>query len=123
MAVLRQHAQAGAMVTGARPLSDPGFKEGDGMRRYMHGDHRPTRVGGPGRGLARVAAGAARLDRALPAPPQTSSIPAARWSAGQALVVVLIAMGALAFLDGMAASGGRHRTLVSGLGIAPVIGA
>jgi membrane protease YdiL (CAAX protease family) len=38
------------------------------------------------------------LDRALPAPPQTSSIPAARWSPGQALVVVLIAMGALAFL-------------------------
>ena len=39
------------------------------------------------------------LDRALPAPPQTSSIPAARWSPGQALVVVLIAMGALAFLQ------------------------
>jgi uncharacterized protein len=38
-------------------------------------------------------------DRALPAPPKPSSIPAARWSPGQALVVVLIAMGALAFLQ------------------------
>src|SRR5215211_9264256 len=39
----------------------PGFKEGDGMRRYMHGDHRSTRGGGPGRGLARVAASAAPI--------------------------------------------------------------
>lgn len=39
------------------------------------------------------------LDRALPAPPETSPIPAARWSPGQALVVVLVAMGALTFLQ------------------------
>jgi membrane protease YdiL (CAAX protease family) len=39
------------------------------------------------------------LDRALPAPPETSPIPAARWSPGQALVVVLIAEGALVFLQ------------------------
>jgi hypothetical protein len=38
------------------------------------------------------------LGRALPAPPETSPIPAARWSPGQALVVVLIAEGALTFL-------------------------
>jgi hypothetical protein len=39
------------------------------------------------------------LDRALPAPPETSPIPAARWSPGQALVVVIIAEGALVFLQ------------------------
>jgi hypothetical protein len=50
------------MVTAHDLCRIPGFKEGDGARRYMHGDHRPTRGGGPGRGLARVAAGAARLD-------------------------------------------------------------
>jgi membrane protease YdiL (CAAX protease family) len=38
------------------------------------------------------------LDRALPAPPK-KTIPAARWSPGQAFVVVLIATGALAFLQ------------------------
>jgi membrane protease YdiL (CAAX protease family) len=39
------------------------------------------------------------LHRALPAPPKKSPIPAARWSPGQAFVVVLIATGALAFLQ------------------------
>lgn len=39
------------------------------------------------------------LDRPLPAPPETSPIPRARWSPGQALVVVLFAMGALTLLQ------------------------
>src|SRR5215207_5820229 len=49
------------MVTAHDLCRIHGFKEADGARRYMHRDHRPTRGGGPGRGLARVAAGAARL--------------------------------------------------------------
>jgi uncharacterized protein len=59
----------------------------------------PREVAGLGRASSEWLPAPPILDRALPAPPKTSPIPPARWSPGQALVVVLIAQGALVFLQ------------------------
>jgi hypothetical protein len=59
----------------------------------------PREVAGLGRASSEWLPAPPILDRALPTPPKTSPIPPARWSPGQALVVVLIAQGALVFLQ------------------------
>jgi membrane protease YdiL (CAAX protease family) len=98
--VLRQHVEERVIVASARPLSDPP----DSRRGAWRVDTctvtilRREMAGLGGVSLEWLPAPPV-LDRALPAPPQTSSIPAASWSPGQALVVVLIAMGALAFFQ------------------------
>lgn len=57
------------------------------------------KVAGPGGASPEWLPAPPILDRALPAPPATSPLPAAHWSPGQALVVVFIAEGALVFLQ------------------------